>query len=388
MEKKKSIWQRLGKIAFWLLLIHMVVVITDHDYIYNTLAHTIFEGRLGPEIQDSHITPVAEIVADNSQPWKFVSEGYSLTNEEEDYHAEYQSVSFIVAHKESIVYQRYWQEFTENDVSNSFSMSKSIVSMLIGIALKRGEIESLDTPLYYYLPQYETELGKEVTLEHLMTMSSGFNFDEDYLNPFAFPARAYYGDNLEKLMEAYEPSTESGKVFRYQGGSSQLLAMVLGAATRTSISNYAYKHLWNPIGAERAAFWALDQGDGMEKASCCFYSTARDFTRLGQLYLNQGNWDGQQIVDSSFVSNSIRAADLVTEDGDKNKTYGYQWWVGEHRGLNFFYMRGIKGQYVLVVPEKELVITRLGRKRHYVEDRIHPEDVYHFLDMGLRMIGE
>jgi CubicO group peptidase (beta-lactamase class C family) len=126
----------------------------------------------------------------------------------------------------------------------------------------------------------------------------------------------------------------------------------------------------------------------MEKASCCFYSTARDFTRLGQLYLNQGNWDGQQIVDSSFVSNSIRAADLVTEDGDKNKTYGYQWWVGEHRGLNFFYMRGIKGQYVLVVPEKELVITRLGRKRHYVEDRIHPEDVYHFLDMGLRMIGE
>lgn len=368
----------------------MVVVITDHTYIYNTLAHTIFEGRLGPEIQDTHITPVAEIIADNAQPWAYAlgASEYKFTQEELAYHEKYGTVGFVVAQRAEIIVENYWGEFTSEDISNSFSMSKSIVSMLVGIALKRGEIESLDTPIFHYLPQYETALGKEVTIKHLLTMSSGFDFDEDYLNPFAFPARAYYGDNLEKLMERYDAVEQPGITFKYQGGSTQMLAMILRAATRKSLTQYASEHLWKPIGAEHEALWALDQEEGMEKASCCFYATARDFTRLGQLYLDGGKWEGQSIVDSSYVESSLNAADLQIEDGTVNTLYGYQWWIGKYQELDFYYMRGIKGQYVFVIPEKEMVITRLGRKRHYIENREHPEDVYHYLDMGLRAIGE
>jgi CubicO group peptidase (beta-lactamase class C family) len=380
--------KRLGWTLFWLLMLHFVVEISGHHYLYNTLGSTIFKGKLGPDIQEYQEMPNRVIEAGKPQPWPLASDygSHSLNQEELAYHEMNQSVSFVVIHRDELVHEQYWEDFNDTSKSNSFSMAKSIVGLLTGIAIGRGEIESVETPVYYYLPQYEKGFGKEMTVEHLLTMSSGINFDEHYLNPFAYPARANYGDDLEALHINYEVSEKPGGPFNYQSGTTQVLAFTLRAATRRPLADYATEHVWKRIGAEHPAFWSLDREGGMEKGFCCINATAKDFARIGKLYLHYGNWEGTQIVDSQYVAASVNLTGSQTKLN--SDIYGYSWWLGEHQGKDFFFMRGIKGQYVLVVPEDELIVVRLGRKRHNGDTSPHPEDVYRYLDMGYRMIEQ
>jgi CubicO group peptidase (beta-lactamase class C family) len=228
-----------------------------------------------------------------------------------------------------------------------------------------------------------------MTIKHLLNMSSGIDFDEHYINPFAFPARANYGDNLELLLTNYKVTEEPGVYYEYKSGNTQILAMLVSGVMRSSLSDIASEYVWSKIGAEHEALWSLDHEDGMEKAFCCINATAKDFARIGKLYLNHGRWNGDQIVDSAYVAASITPTGTVIKDGSPCTTYGYQWWMGKHQSLDFFFMRGIKGQYVLVVPEKELIVVRMGHKRdNGTFEREHPDDVYNYLTMGLRMIEE
>jgi len=268
-------------------------------------------------------------------------------------------------------------------------MAKSVVGVLTGIAIKKGQIESVDKPAYRYLPQYESDLGEKMTIRHLLTMSSGINFDESYINPFSFPARANYGDNLELLLRNYEVTEEPGEYFNYQSGGTQVLAFALKSVTRTSLSEYASENLWKPLGAEHEALWSLDHEGGTEKAFCCINATARDFARIGKLYLNNGRWNGVQIVDSAYVAASVsQQQGLKNEDGSQCEIYGYSWWLGEHKSKYFYMMRGILGQYVIVIPEHDIIVVRMGHKRKYGSGIPHPEDVFHYIDMAQRLTAE
>lgn len=372
------------------MLTHLVIEITGHHYLYNTLNRTLFEGRLSPDIREYKTMPNRVIEAGNPDPWPFHPSynDHALTIEEEAYHQSFGSVAFLIAQDGMLLHESYWDGFNEYDISNSFSMAKSIVGVLTGIAIERGEIKSIDDPVYFYLPQYETEIGKKITIKHLLTMSSGVNFDEHYLNPFAFPARANYGNNLEALLRKYKPVTKPGHQFSYQSGTTQMLGFALMSATRKNLSEYASEHLWKKIGAERDAFWGLDTEDGAEKAFCCINATARDFTRIGELYRNYGNWNRFQVIDSAYVEASVSQAVLLDEDGEANSNYGYSWWLGEHEGECFYYMRGIKGQYVIVIPDRGLVITRLGKRRDHGLRNDFPDDVKHYIEMGLRIANQ
>ncbi|MEQ9188043.1 MAG: serine hydrolase [Cryomorphaceae bacterium] len=385
---RSTFLKRLGWVAFWLLLLHFVIEITGHHYIYNTLGNTVFQGRLGPGIQEYKDMPNRTIANGTPQPWK-KSDRFgklSLTESELAYHREFQSVSYVVIHRDSLIFEQYWDGFSDTSRSNSFSMAKSIVGLLTGVAIERGEIKSVQDPVYYYLPQYETALGKEMTIEHLLTMSSGINFDESYINPFSFPARANYGDDLEALLRSYEVTETPGERYTYQSGTTQVLAFVLASATRRNLADYAAEHVWQPIGAEHSALWSLDNRDGAEKAFCCINATAKDFARIGKLYLDGGRWNGTSIVDSAYVAASVGL--LGNYVVYPSESYGYCWWLGDHNGHDFYFMRGIKGQYVLVYPAEELIVVRMGRTRNVGEGKEHPEDVYDYLDMGLRMIRE
>ncbi|MEZ4721328.1 MAG: serine hydrolase [Flavobacteriales bacterium] len=381
----------LTRILVALLLIHFLVEVSGHHYLYNTLAKTVFKGKLGPDILEYKEMPNRLIANSEPEPWPLLP-NYgqpSLTLEEEEYHTKNQSVSFVVVHRDSLLFEQYWENFGPDSISNSFSMAKSVVSLLCGIAIDQGRIESVKKPVYWYMPQYETEVGKEITVENLLTMSSGIDFDEDYLNPFTFPAKANYGDNLELLVSKYEPTEKPGVYFNYQSGTTQVLAFLVSGVMRMSLADMASQFVWQKIGAENPALWSLDREGGMEKAFCCINSTARDFARIGKLYKNHGKWNGQQIIDSAYVAASVSKPNTLNEDGTPCEIYGYQWWLGEHEGMDFFFMRGIKGQYVVVVPEKDLIVVRMGRKRDNGSfERAHPDDVYNYLDMGLRMISE
>lgn len=143
------------------------------------------------------------------------------------------------------------------------------------------------------------------------------------------------------------------------------------------------------MGAEENALWSLDKADGMEKAYCCFNTNARDFARFGQLLLNNGTWNGIQLVPESYLKEAIRPASWLTTENNQgpNSVYGYQFWHIRHKGMDIPYMRGILGQYVFVIPEKKAVVVRLGYKRSETRtDKNDPDDILVWLDTALDML--
>ncbi|MCK9303330.1 MAG: beta-lactamase family protein, partial [Bacteroidales bacterium] len=172
-------------------------------------------------------------------------------------------------------------------------------------------------------------------------------------------------------------------------GTTALLGLILKNATNMTISEFASKYLWTPIGAQYDAKWSLDHKDGMEKSYCCFYSNARDLARIGQLALQNGKWDGKQVVSKEYLEKAFTAADyLVDEDSYKVDYYGYQWWLLKYKYYNIKYARGIYGQYIITIPELNMVIVRLGNKRDDVKVGAHPKDVFLYIDVATKMISE
>lgn len=379
--------RRIARFLFVLLVLLFLVEITGNHHLYNTLANTVFQGRLGPGIEEYKDMPNRTVEHATPQPWPISNHfgNYSFSDEEETYHEEFGSVSFVVIHKDSLLFEKYWDNFGPDSISNSFSMAKSIVGVLTGIAIHKGLIKSVDQPVHEFLPQYGEGLGRTLTIKHLLTMSTGINFDENYINPFAFPAKANYGDNLELLLTNYEVVDAPGKYFDYQSGATQILSEIVTKAGKDHLSNLASKWLWSEIGAESNALWSLDRKDGEEKAFCCFNATAKDFARVGKLYKDFGKWN-KQLLDSSYVTAATSFAGLLETDGEPCQRYSYSWWLGEHKNMSFFFMRGIKGQYVMVLPEKDLILVRMGRKRDDGNKWPHPDDVFNYIDMALKMI--
>jgi len=376
------------------LAVHFTLELTNHRYIYTVLNLTLFKGKLGPSIDEYPAFTNDTISPDEQQIWK-LSRSYNqreLSQKYLDEHDRLGSIAYLVIHRDSILHEQYWDEYGPDSHSNSFSMAKSIVASLIGVAIQEGRIGSVQDPVCQYLPEYCEGLARELTIEHLLTMSASINFDEHYMNPFAFPAKANYGRDLKELIAEYEvvQNPGPGKVFNYQSGVTQLLGFVLEAATKQTLSAYAEEKLWKPMGARNYALWSLDHDGGEAKAFCCFNSNARDFARFGKLYLQHGKWNGVQLLDSTYVKASITPASwLVETNGEVNMRYGYQWWTepGYRGQYDVFYMRGILGQYVLVVPEEDLIIVRLGHKRDKAGEYDLPNDVNFWVDGGLELAG-
>ena len=210
-------------------------------------------------------------------------------------------------------------------------------------------------------------------------MSSGLKWDEAYSSLFSVTTKAYYGYDVATLVGNLPIETQPGINFNYQSCNTQLLGMILIKATGKTISQYAQEKLWQPLQAEHDALWSLDNSDGIEKCFCCFNSTATDFARIGALYLHQGNWHGLQIVDSTFVKESIKPAHLLYQ-GKANTIYGLHWWLATVAGKPVYFARGILGQYIFVLPHKNLVAVRLGNKRGEVLPDGYVSDINTYLN--------
>ncbi len=286
-------------------------------------------------------------------------------------------VALLLLKDGNIFYEQYWDGYGPDSYSNSFSVAKSIVSLLVGIAIQNGNIHSLDDPIGRYLPHYQ---GQPTTIRHLLMMSSGLEWNESYSSPFSVTTKAYYGESLRELMNTLSIVETPGQKWNYQSGNTQLLAMILEKATGVSISEYASQMLWKPIGASRDALWSLDRPDGIEKAYCCFNANARDFARLGQLVLDSGQWQGNQIVPKPYLRKALSPQQqLIDMEGKPVDFYGYHWWMVPYNGELIPYARGILGQYIFIFPRERAVLVRLGHDRsdEYIDN--HPEDVYVYL---------
>ncbi|MEL1244153.1 serine hydrolase [Flavobacterium sp. DGU11] len=271
----------------------------------------------------------------------------------DDYLKGSNTVAFIIIKNDSIQYEKYFNGYNEESVVASFSMAKSVTSILIGCALDDGLIKSTDEPMVNYIPELNHDGLEKVTIKDLLDMKSGIHFNESYVNPFGDAATYYYGRNLRRSMYNRKMAHAPGGDFEYSSGDTQLLGFVLERALKgKTITSYLEEKLWKPLGMEYDATWSLDkEKDGLEKTFCCINARARDFAKIGRLYLNNGKWNGKQIVSSQWVKESTTS--IPGSEG-----YTNQWWLNSDGS---YLAKGILGQYIYVNPAKNLIIVRLGK---------------------------
>ena len=263
-------------------------------------------------------------------------------------------------------YNPEWHPFyKDTELHTIQSVSKSVTSALVGIALERGEIESIDTEIFEYFPDYDhlfdTELKRSITIRDLLNMASGIRWDEDsypYTNPLNDAAsmenRHDWLEYILSLPMEYKP----GSKVVYNSGITVLISHILEVATGISLDKYAEKYLFEPIGIE-SFFWKRTP-TGLTDAEGGLYLSTKDFAKIGLLYLNNGVSDGQQILTREWVKMTMSPSITIDESDRK---YGFQWWFvpyGTDEEKWIFSGSGYGGQYLMVVPEHKLVMVFNG----------------------------
>jgi CubicO group peptidase (beta-lactamase class C family) len=341
-------------------------------------------------IDDYRIFANREVQTDKPQEWETSTklQGYRMDDSTLKAFDELQTIAFLIIKDKKIIFEQYWDGYGPESLTNSFSMAKSIIGLLIGAAVDDGYIKNLDQPVSDFIEEYRTPENSQLTIRELLTMSSGLNWDESYGSLFSKTTEAYYGKNINKLIYSLKVTEKPGIQFKYLSGNSQLLAMVVEKATGKKVAEYASEKFWIPMGAVNQALWSLDKNDGMEKAYCCFNSNARDFARWGQLILNQGTWNSDTLISPEYIRQATQpASNLVDETGNAIDYYGYQWWIQHLKGEPIPYMRGILGQYVFVIPSENAVVVRLGHLRNEVKKDHHPLDTYLYLETAEKILA-
>ena len=346
-----------------------------------------------PTIDDLGIFEHATVHAPDSC-WEWaVSDKYNffrLSKEDSAYIDDMKTVSFLVIRNDSILYETYRGGWNDTLNSNLFSDKKSIVGLLVGIAIDEGKIGSVDDKVVKYIPEYNRGKQKDITIRNLLTMSAGMDWDETYASLFSVTTHGYYGNDLYNLIMSLDIVDTPGVQYSYRSGETQLLSFAVEAATGETISRYAEKKLWQPMMAGQDAFWLLDKKDGDEKSFCCFHTTARDAARFGRLMLNKGNWNGRQLVSKEYIEEAMTPASYLKDQWGKDPLsyYGFQTWIMDYKGEKCPYFRGMLGQYIIAIPSKNAIVVRLGHKRskEYVKELT--TDIIRYMEIAEKILQQ
>lgn len=269
------------------------------------------------------------------------------------------STAFIVLRGEEILLERYLDGGGREATQTSFSVAKSILSTLVGIAVDRGEIRDLDDAVTQYVPELREQDRRFelVTLRHLVTMSSGLHYEEDGL-PWSDDATTYYAPDLRAAALSVRVEETPGTRWHYNNYNPVLMGLVLERATGRPVAEYAGEVLWGPLGAEADASWSADsERSGFPKMESGFNARAIDFARFGYLFAHEGRTGDRQVVPAAWVAEATRR-DTTSDPADH---YQYWWWVDTERDGRF-YAHGNKGQFVYVAPDSDVVVVRMGRE--------------------------
>lgn len=284
------------------------------------------------------------------------------------------TTGLLLIHKDTIIYEQYHNGMNEAMTHISWSVAKSFVSALLGIALDEGLFESIEDPITKYLPQFKDSGYDNVRIKDILQMSSGVGFNEDYRDFYSdinrFGRHIVLGKPYEEFALSLKNERKPGTFNHYVSIDTQVLGMLITKVTGQSLADYAKQKLWDPMGMEHDAQWIVD-GTGMEMALGGLNVTLRDYAKMGLLYLHEGNWSGKQIVPKEWVRQSVTpdAPHLMPGEHELSATpfgYGYQWWIPEQPDGDFF-AAGIYNQYIYVNPKKDLVIVKTSANHHFKE---------------------
>jgi CubicO group peptidase (beta-lactamase class C family) len=305
-------------------------------------------------------------------PQQYRFEGH--TKSVEDFFTETDTTALLVLKDGQMVMERYALTGGPDVHWISWSVSKSFVSALVGIAVHEGHIRSIEDPISDYIPVPKGSAYHGVSIKHVLQMSSGARWNEDYSDPscdvFRLAAAMGGAMSLEEFVAGMATESPPGTVCRYNSGETQALGMLLAYATKRTLSDYMQEKLFEPLGMNAAGYWLVDK-TGKEMAFAGLNLIARDFIKIGELYRNDGVWNGQQVVPSAWVKASITAdaPHLVPgkpwlSDHTLPFGYGYQWWLPASQDGEFTAL-GIYNQVVYGDRSKGVVIYKQSANRAY-----------------------
>ena len=288
----------------------------------------------------------------------------------------YETDGLIVLKNNNLLYENYWHGNTQTSKHISWSVAKSFLSALIGIAVDQGLIDSINDPVTKYLDDFRGTGYEAVPIKDLLQMSSGIKFNEDYADYNSdinrFGRTISFGTPMRDFAKSLENEKEPGTYHHYVSIDTQMLAMVLQEVSGVSVTENLQEHIWNKIGMQDDAYYMVDDS-GMEVALGGLNATLRDYAKFGLLYLNRGDWNGEQVVPADWVDASHATDEVHLVPGDNPNSssvwgYGYQWWVPGFPSTEYT-ASGVYNQYIFIDPENRVVIAKTSSNHRFTEEK-------------------
>jgi CubicO group peptidase (beta-lactamase class C family) len=363
------LWGALILLGLFIILNVSIALRYSPQYVYREIfmnMGNVYDYRILPE-RTLTASPIPFSFTENKSMETQVKAAFQSNSEIKDldtFLADTGTQAFLVIRNDTIVYERYFKGNQRDSIVTSFSVAKSFDSALVGIAINEGYIKSLSDPITDYIPELAAHdpRFKDIQIRHLLMMASGLRYNTDRPISFGDDNLTYEFDNLRHLAltetEVVEPP---GVTFVYNNYNPLLIGMILERATDKTVTDYLQEKIWTPIGMEFDGSWSLDsKASGFEKMESGINARAIDFAKFGRLYLNNGSWNGEQIVPSAWVEESTQDKGLLQ---GLPINYGYMWWGKNcNPSSKDYFAMGNLGQFIYVSPVKNLIIVRNGER--------------------------
>lgn len=353
-----------GGVAWQWIFIHRVLTYPNH-----------------PVTNVDWYTPMKTISGGVSPPIPRASSQISQValDQIERYAQERNSSALLVMHQGKIVLEQYWRGHDQTAYTNSMSLAKTVLSLLIGIAIAEGHIQSELDPVAMYLPEWAKDERAKITIQDLLRMQSGLRDYEASDDPFSDIVQMYLGKDAKAAALKVPAQIAPGQSFEYTNANSQILALLLERSTGERFSDYLQTRLWQPLGAQTAQLW-LDRPQGNAKPFCCLFARSQDWLRVGQLLLASGKVKQQQIVPADWITKMVTPSKVQPAYGyhiwltaRTQKTQGYTKQASEpFLAKDMFYLDGFARQRVYVIPSQALVVVRVGEQPQAWDDAVIP----------------
>jgi CubicO group peptidase (beta-lactamase class C family) len=329
--------------------------------------------------------------------------------------------SFIVIKNDTLIYEKYFNNYDSSQLHTSFSVAKSFVSILLGIAIDQGKVKNTNEPITNYIPELlkNDKRFKDITIQHVLDMRSGVNLKEYSHNPFGKMSKLYFGKNNASLIFSLGIKEEPNKRLDYTSINTQILTMIIERSTGVKINEFMQQQLWTPLGMQSNASWSIDSYKNKNiKSFCCINAIPLDFAKFGRLVLNEGNWNGKQIVSKEWINTSTNK-DEFFKRMNGFMSYHNQWWGAGDTHVMFkdslegetyktthpftgkvkksvrgvynvvpeisgaFYAEGKHGQMIYINPNNKVIIVRLGNdsKKQYTVNNYRTQFYSEFIQI-------
>lgn len=280
-----------------------------------------------------------------------------------DYAKNNNSLGVMVVHHGKIVAENYFRDWSDQLAGDSESMAKSVLAIMIGIAIDQGKIFSENDPVSLYLPEWRNDERRRIKIKNLLQMTSGLRNSSSTSSPFSDLAKLHLGFDAKNLALSIPAEISPGRKFDYNNVNSQILGILLERVTGKSYAEYVSENLWKPLGASDAEVWV--DNTGTARTYCCLFARMKDWAKLGLLVMHNGKWNGKQIVSKEWIEKMITPS-------RKAANYGLHIWLAKSSAFkryrlkdnfideNMIFFDGRSKQRVFIFPDKDMVVVRVG----------------------------